>query len=58
MYCSTQRIFVSDNDHRAQGTPTVLGNGDILTLPELFPDWELPIRELWPPIFTEEEFLP
>jgi hypothetical protein len=38
MYCSTQRIFVSDNDHRSQGTPTVLGNGDILTLPELFPD--------------------
>jgi len=44
--------------YRSQGTPTVLGNGDILTLPELFPDWELPIRELWPPIFTEEEFFP
>ena len=37
------------------GEPTVLGNGDILTVPELFPGWELPVSELWPPIFTEEE---
>jgi Uma2 family endonuclease len=42
VYCST-------------GEPTVLGNGDILTLAELFPGWELPVSELWPPIFTEEE---
>ncbi|MEL7034402.1 MAG: Uma2 family endonuclease [Cyanobacteria bacterium J06592_8] len=28
-----------------------LGNGDILTLPELLPGWELVIEELWPPIF-------
>jgi hypothetical protein len=33
----------------------VLNNGDILTLPELFPGWELAVSELWPPIFTEEE---
>ena len=38
-----------------QGEPTILNNGDILTLPELFPGWELAISELWPPIFTEEE---
>ena len=41
--------------YRSTGEPTVLGNGDILTLAELFPCWELPISELWPPIFTEEE---
>lgn len=33
----------------------VLSNEDCLTIPELFPGWELPISELWPPIFTEEE---
>jgi Uma2 family endonuclease len=41
--------------YRHQGEPTVLNNGDILTLPELFPGWELAVSELWPPIFTEEE---
>jgi len=28
------------------GEPAVLGNDRILTLPELFPGWELPISEL------------
>jgi len=41
--------------YRSTGEPTVLGNGDILTVAELFPGWELPVSELWPPIFTEEE---
>jgi len=41
--------------YRSTGEPTVLGNGDNLTVPELFPGWELPVSELWPPIFTEEE---
>ena len=41
--------------YRHQGEPTILNNGDILTLPELFPGWELAVSELWPPIFTEEE---
>ncbi|MEG4854458.1 Uma2 family endonuclease [Microcoleus sp. B5-D4] len=41
--------------YRAAGEPQILQNGDILTLPELFPGWELPVSELWPPIFTEEE---
>ncbi|MEB3280791.1 MAG: Uma2 family endonuclease [Lyngbya sp.] len=31
-----------------------LGNGDILTLPELLPEWELRIEELWPVVFDEE----
>ena len=41
--------------YRSTGEQTVLGNGDILTVAELFPGWELPVSELWPPIFTEEE---
>ncbi|MEG3841334.1 Uma2 family endonuclease [Microcoleus sp. herbarium14] len=41
--------------YRQTGEPMVLGNQDILILPELFPGWELPISELWPPIFTEAE---
>jgi Uma2 family endonuclease len=42
--------------YRATEKPIVLGNGDILTLPELFTGWELPINELWPPVFTDDEF--
>ena len=41
--------------YRSAGEPQILQNGDILTIPELFPGWELPVSELWPPIFTEEE---
>ncbi|MFM6753697.1 MAG: Uma2 family endonuclease [Dolichospermum sp.] len=41
--------------YRSQGEPIVFHNGDILTLPELFPGWELAVSELWPPIFTQEE---
>ncbi len=26
----------------------VLGDGDVLCIPELFPDWELAISDLWP----------
>jgi Uma2 family endonuclease len=41
--------------YRSNAEPTVLENGEILTLPELLPGWELPISELWPSIFTESE---
>ena len=41
--------------YRATSEPVVLENEDILTLPELFPGWELPIGELWPPVFTEDD---
>ncbi|WP_333252055.1 MULTISPECIES: Uma2 family endonuclease [unclassified Microcoleus] len=41
--------------YRQEGEPLVLGNEDILTVGELFPGWELPISQLWPPIFTETE---
>lgn len=37
--------------YRQIGQPTVLTNNDILTIPELFPGWELPVSELWPPEF-------
>jgi hypothetical protein len=39
--------------YRQEGERVVLGNQDILTVPELFPGWELPIAEHWLPIFTE-----
>lgn len=41
--------------YRSQGEPVVFNNNDVLTIPELLPGWELPISELWPPVFTEEE---
>ena len=41
--------------YRPDGEPIVLSDGDILTIPELFPGWELPISEIWPPVFDEEE---
>jgi Uma2 family endonuclease len=41
--------------YRSSGEPQILQNGDILTIPELVPGWELPVSELWPPIFTDEE---
>jgi len=31
--------------------PLVLSNQDVLTLPELLPEWELTISDLWSPIF-------
>ncbi|NEQ39265.1 MAG: Uma2 family endonuclease [Okeania sp. SIO3I5] len=37
--------------YRASGEPIVLTNEDILTIPELLPGWELPISEIWPPVF-------
>ena len=41
--------------YRPTGFTIVLSNEETLTIPELFPGWELPISELWPPIFTESE---
>lgn len=34
--------------YRPTGEPVVLIDGDLLTIPELFPGWEVPICELWP----------
>lgn len=30
---------------------TILQDGDTLTIPDLFPGWELPIDSLWPPVY-------
>ena len=30
---------------------TTLRDGDTLTIPELFPGWEIPITSLWPPVY-------
>lgn len=40
--------------YRPTGESIVFQTEDILTIPELFPGWELPIADLWPPIFTED----
>ena len=34
--------------YRLNQEPVVLQSGDILTLPELLPGWELVISDLWP----------
>lgn len=41
--------------YRPAGEPVQLTNDDILTIPELFPGWEISVSKLWPPIFDEEE---
>ena len=41
--------------YRPNSDPVELANDDLLTVPELFPGWEISISELWPPIFDEEE---
>ncbi len=40
--------------YRPNGEAMVLGNADILRIPELLPGWELAIAEIWPPVFVEE----
>ncbi len=39
--------------YRPTGEKSEFKNGDKLTIPELFGEWELPIVELWPPVFDE-----
>lgn len=41
--------------YRPSGEPIELAGDDLLTVPELFPGWEISISELWPPVFDEEE---
>lgn len=31
--------------------PVVLVDGEMLTVPSVLPEWEVPIVELWPPVF-------
>ena len=37
--------------YRPNNESVVLSNDDKLTLPELFPGWEISISEIWPPVF-------
>jgi Uma2 family endonuclease len=41
--------------YRAGEAVIVLRDGDILTLPDLLPGWEVAIVELWSPVFEEDE---
>ncbi|MGF1482160.1 MAG: Uma2 family endonuclease [Cyanophyceae cyanobacterium] len=31
--------------------PIILQDGDVLTVPDLLPGWEVPVSELWSPVF-------
>jgi Uma2 family endonuclease len=42
----TATIYYSDDR-----TPVVLGNGDVIELPDLLPGLSIPVSELWPPVF-------
>ena len=42
--------------YRASREPIVLGNEDVLSIPELFPGWQVAIAQLWPSVFTDDEF--
>lgn len=37
--------------YRANQIPIILTDNDVLTIPELFDDWQLPIQDIWPPEF-------
>jgi Uma2 family endonuclease len=41
--------------YRPATEPVQLTNDDVLSIPELFPGWEIAVSELWPPVFDEEE---
>lgn len=34
--------------YRPETEPVILRNGDIISIPELLPGWEVPVAELWP----------
>ena len=49
-------ILVNPDDRtveirRPDQTPIVLCDGDVLTVPELLPGWEVLVSELWSPVF-------
>jgi Uma2 family endonuclease len=53
----TVSVFRSSgpSKHAGSGEPvsqeTTLRDGDTLTIPELFPGWEIPVASLWPPVY-------
>jgi Uma2 family endonuclease len=36
---------------RTERDPIILQDGDVLTVPDLLPGWEVPVSELWSPVF-------
>ncbi len=44
---------LSNNADSGESLPpgTTLRDGDTLSIPELFPGWEIPIMSLWPPVY-------
>jgi Uma2 family endonuclease len=47
---SVYHLVLTTDDDREAALPqgTTLRDGDVLTLPELFPGWEVPITNFWP----------
>jgi Uma2 family endonuclease len=51
-------ILVDPDQHtvtlyRPTADPVIYQDGDSLTLPDLFPGWEISVSDLWPPIFED-----
>lgn len=40
---------------RLEAEPIVLHSGDVLTLPDLLPDWSVAVADLWSPVFEDED---
>jgi len=40
--------------HRSSEPVVTLRDGDVLTVPDLLPGWEVKITDLWSPVFEEE----
>lgn len=52
----TVAILIDPDEHiikvfRSNSKPQIFTDGDTLTIPDLLPEWELNIVDLWPPIF-------
>ena len=45
--------------HADTGAPvsqvTTLRDGDTLTIPDLFPGWEIPVTSIWPPVYQTRQ---
>ncbi len=44
-------LSIDDEGEVALPEGTMLRDGDTLSIPELFPGWEMPITDLWPPVY-------
>lgn len=38
---------------RLDQEPVRLGDGDVLTLPDLLPGWQIQVADIWPPVFED-----